>query len=322
MGRTRTKNKHLPRHMQHKHGAYYHVATVSGKLRWLRLSDNYGEALRKWAELEGAELDQRWTVGMALAHYLQVSEKRLRPATLANYAEGAKKLIPVFGTMAIEDLRRDHVYRYMVERGNVAANRERALLSAVYTHLLNSGLMRGENPAAGLRFRNEEKVGKRYVTDDEFRALLAAASIRMRPLLRLAYLTGMRQSDILALELTNATEQGIAYIESKTQNERLIGWSDELREAWRAAAGARIGKVPLFLARGGDAFTPSGFKASWRRVKIRAGLKDVKFHDLRRKTGSDAEEGHAQELLGHADGRITKRHYRAKIVPVKPGRGV
>lgn len=322
MGRARTKNKHLPRHMQHKHGAYYHVATVDGRLRWLRLSANYGEALRKWAELEGAQPEQRWTVGMAIAHYLEVSGKRLRPATMANYAEGAKKLIPVFGAMAIEDLRRDHVYRYMVERGNVAANRERALLSAVYTHLLNSGLMRGENPAAGLRFRNPEKTGKRYVTDDEFRALLAAASLRMRPLLRLAYITGMRQADILALQLTNATEDGILYVQSKTGEDHLIGWSDELREVWRAAAGMRIGKVPLFLARGGEAYTSSGFKASWRRVKLRAGLPDVKFHDLRRKAASDTDVAHAQELLGHADARVTKRHYRAKIVPVKPGRGV
>jgi integrase len=81
----------------------------------------------------------------------------------------------------------------------------------------------------------------------------------------------------------------------------------------------RVGNVPLFLARKGAAYTSSGFRASWRRVKIRAGLPDITFHDLRRKSGSDADtEADAQALLGHSDGKITHKHYRAKLVAVKP----
>ncbi len=81
----------------------------------------------------------------------------------------------------------------------------------------------------------------------------------------------------------------------------------------------RIGDVPLFLARDGAAYTSSGFKASWRRVKLRAGLGDIRFHDLRRKSGSDADdEAHAQALLGHSDPKVTRRHYRAKLTAVQP----
>lgn len=311
--------RRLPKRLHHSHGAYYYVCRMAGKVVWRKLSADYGEALRLWADLEGGKSADTWTVEQAIGHYLDVSAKRLKPATLTGYADNAKMLIPVFGKMPIGDLKKSHVYGYVVKRGNVAGNRERALLSAVYAHLAKAGIFAGENPAAGLQFRNHEGVGKRYVTDGELAAIMAASGERMRLLVRFAYLTGMRQHDVLAMRLSAGTEAGIAFRESKTGKDRLIAWTDELRTIWRLAAGMRIGDVPLFLARDGSAFTSSGFRASWRRVKFRAGLPDVKFHDLRRKSGSDApDEAHAQALLGHSDGKITHKHYRAKLVAVQP----
>lgn len=311
--------KGLPKRLHRSHGAYYYVCRIAGKVKWRKLSADYGEALRMWADLEGGKVSIAWTVEQAIGHYLAVSARRLKPSTLTGYADNAKVLIPVFGKMPVGDLTKAHVYSYVVKRGNVAGNRERALLSAVYAHLAMAGIFHGENPAAGLQYRNPEGVGKRYVTDGELSALMAASGERMRLLVRFAYLTGIRQHDILAMHVSNATEAGIAFTESKTGKDRLIGWTDELRTLWRLAAGMRVGKVPLFLTRDGVAYTSSGFRASWRRVKIRAGLPDVTFHDLRRKSGSDAEtEADAQALLGHSDGKITHKHYRAKLVAVKP----
>jgi integrase len=305
--------------MHQSHGAYYYVCRIAGKVKWRKLSADYSEALRLWADLEGGKVITAWTVEQAIGHYLAVSARRLKPATLTGYADNAKVLIPVFGKMPVSDLTKAHVYSYVVKRGNVAGNRERALLSAVYAHLAKAGIFAGENPAAGLQFRNPEKVGKRYVTDGELSALMAESGERMRLLVRFAYLTGIRQHDVLAMRVCDGTEAGIAFTESKTGKDRLIGWTDELRTLWRLAAGLRVGAVPLFLARDGDAYTSSGFRASWRRVKIRAGLPDVKFHDLRRKSGSDADtEADAQALLGHSDARITHKHYRAKLAAVKP----
>jgi integrase len=309
----------LPKRLHRSHKAYYYVCRIGGKVKWRKLSADYGEALRMWADLEGGKAPNTWTVEQAIGHYLDVSSRRLKPATLTGYAGNAKSLIPVFGKMLVGDLTKAHVYQYVVKRGNVAGNRERALLSAVYAHLAKAGIFAGENPAAGLQFRNPEGVGKRYVTDGELSVLMAKSGERMRLLVRFAYLTGARQRDVLAMRVSSATEAGIAFTESKTGKDRLIGWTDELRTLWRLAAGVRVGSVPLFLARKGAAYTSSGFRASWRRVKIRAGLPEVTFHDLRRKSGSDADtEADAQALLGHSDGKITHKHYRAKLVAVKP----
>lgn len=315
--------KRLPKRLHFKHGAYYYVARSGGKVRWLRLSAEYGEALRKWAELEGGKDMGTWTVAQAVGHYLQVSANRLKPATLAGYAENSKKLLPVFGDMPVDTVKKAHVYSYVVKRGNVAGNRERALLSAVYAHLEKAGIFDGVNPAAGLQFRNAEKPRQRYVTDKELTTLITTAKPRLKLLLRFAYITGMRQADVLTLKLTAAREEGIWYIDQKTQGEHLIDWTDELRGIWREAAGMRIGAQPVFLAKGGGAYTSSGFRSTFGTLRDKAGLPDITFHDLRRKAGSDADDDqHAQNLLGHADSKVTRRHYRAKLTAVKPIKGV
>lgn len=319
MGRKRTINKHLPRRLQLKHGAYYHVARVDGKPQWKRLSDDYAVALREWAKLEGVSKKARLTVSEGIAHYLEVAAKRLSDKTVENYEWSSKALLPVFGHMHLDELERSDVYNYLVEKGNVSANRDRALLSAMYNHLMNAGLHKGENPAAGMRYRNKETARDRYVTDAELDKLMAESSTRFGDLLQFAYITGMRQLDLILLNLTAATDDGIDYVDSKTKKRRIIAWTDELRVLWKRIAGLRKGAQAAFLTRDGTRYTSSGFKASWRHVKLRAKLPDITFHDVRRKSGSDADdEGHAQKLLGHADAKVTRKHYRAKPERVAP----
>ncbi len=101
----------------------------------------------------------------------------------------------------------------------------------------------------------------------------------------------------------------------------LVGWSDELRQVWREAVGARIGAQPVFRQRSGHAYTTDGLRAVWRVVRAAAGLPDVQWRDLRRKAGSDAGSAeHAADLLAHAGTGVTRRHYRAKLVPVAPAK--
>ena len=326
MARPRRHNKHLPRWMIYRHGAYYLV--VRGK--YTRLSDEYGPALIRYAELIGTA-PRVTTIGELISSHIATSAKRLAPATLANYQHSARRLEPVFGHMALADLKAAHVYRYLVEHGTVSANRDRSLLSAAYTHARNIGAFEGQDPTKGLQFRNAETPRRRYITDAELDTLLAAASPKLACILRLAYLTGMRQSDLLRLRLADIGEEGITFSTGKTGTLTLIEWTDDLRAAvddakrlWR-----RFGREYLFESmprgkhakRGPGPYTPSGLRALWRVVREKAGLPDVRLHDLRRKAGSDFEdENDAGKLLGHADPRTTRRHYRAKPTRAKPAK--
>lgn len=326
MGRRRTTDKHLPRWMQRKHGAYY---IVRGN-KWIRLGKDYGPALIEYAKLVG-DRPQVTTVADAVTHYLESSATRLAPATLEGYRRSAALLAPVFGHMALTDLTPADVYRYLVERGDVQANRDRALLSAAYTHARRIGAFSGDDPAKGLRYRNEEKPRQRYVTDDEMQRLLEAASPKLGTIARLIELTGMRQSDALRVRLADMDDEGIHYTSGKTGKRLVVLWSDELRAVvddakrlWR-----RFGREYLFESkprgrlhkRAPGPYTPSGLRALWRAARAKAGLRDVRLHDLRGKAGSDMEtQQDAQRLLGHADGKITAKHYRRKPDRVKPVR--
>jgi integrase len=67
----------------------------------------------------------------------------------------------------------------------------------------------------------------------------------------------------------------------------------------------------------------SGFNSIWRRQKIKAGLEDIHFHDLRAKAVTDAKRLHgrdfAQALAGHASGDMTDAYVRdnPNVAPLK-----
>jgi integrase len=303
-------------------GTYYYVRAN----KWTNLGRDYGRALIQYAGIVGERV-QVTTVRDLLAHYLESSAKRLRPATLEGYRNSSQNLCPVFGDMALDDVEPAHVYRYLVERGDVQANRDKALLSAAYTHARRIGAFKGDDPAKGLQYRNPETPKDRYVTDAEFAALVAASPPKLSAVLRVTFLAGMRIGDALALRMADLTDEGIAYTQQKTGKRIVVQWTPELREAVNDATRAfrRFGRMHLFEGRQTRAkpagpYTVSGLRANFRRALARAGLPHMTLHDLRRKAGSDVEGEHATRLLGHADAKVTKRHYRARAERVKPVR--
>lgn len=312
--------------MFQRRGAYYFVA----KGKWHPLGREYGAALMKYAALVGKPATMN-TVKDAVWGYIEHRRPKLAAATLAGYQRSAAHLCAVFGPLALIDLTPAMVYRYVSESGTVQANRDKALLSAAFSHARNCGALTGQDPTKGLQYRNEEKPRQRYVTDEEMAALVAAASPKLACIARFIELTGMRQGDALRVRMADIDDEGIHYTTGKTGKRLVVVWSPELlavvedaRKLWR-----RFGREWLFESqpkgkhakRGPGPYTPSGLRALWRTVRAKAGILDVRLHDLRGKAGSDVEtQGDAQRLLGHADGKVTARHYRRKPDRVKPVR--
>lgn len=314
--------------MQQRHGAYYFVK--AGK--WLRLAKEYGPALIRYAEIVGSPVKVR-TVKDAVWHYIEASKDRLAPATLTAYRASAANVCAVFGSAGLDEVKPHDVYRYLTEKGTVQANRDRSLLSAAYSEARRIGAFpkAADDPTKGLEYRNPEKPRERYVTDDELARVIAVASPKVATIARFIELTGMRQGDALRVKLADLDDEGIAYTQGKTGKRMVVLWSPELlgvvedaKRLWR-----RFGREYLFeskpkgahAARGIGPYTPRGLRSLWDRACIKAGVEDAHLHDLRAKAGSDVEtEQDAQRLLGHADGKVTRRHYRRKADRVKPGR--
>lgn len=315
--------------MHFKHGAYYFV---KGN-KWHPLGKEYGPALVKYGELVGVPQVVR-TVRDALLAYIEHAKTRPDPiakATVEGYTYSMANLCAVFGKMPLADIEQPMVYRYVTEKGTVQANRDKALLSAAFSYARNMGAFIGADPTKGLEARNKETPRGRYVEDAELSRLVAEASPKVATIARFIALTGMRQSDALRVRMADMDDEGVHYTAGKNGARRVVLWSEELREVveqartlWR-----RFGREWLFESRPRGKhhgkpigpYTPSGLRALWRPVRAKAGLSDVRLHDLRAKAGSDAEtQGEAQALLGHADGKVTARHYRRKPVRVKPAR--
>lgn len=319
MGRPRKVNKHLPRRMQLRRGAYYYV--VAGE--WMPLGRDYGEALRLWAEYEGVNTPKGRTVADAVSYYIAAKRPELSPKTIEGYENSQKALAAEFGPVKLESLRPEQVTRYLrAHKSKTSANRDKALLSAAYNWINGEGWLKTINYNPARVRRNKESPRRRYVTDAELVALLGKSPPRLATMIELAYITGVRKSDLLRIRLGDAQEDGLHVTQGKTGHRQVFEWTDGLRRLVDAAKGHRgeLGSLWLFpsVRTPGRAMTALALRTLWERARKDAGLPDVRWHDLRRKAGSDAKQDEAQAMMGHADGRVTERHYRAKPSVVRP----
>ena len=112
-------------------------------------------------------------------------------------------------------------------------------------------------------------------------------------LIDMAYLTGQRIGDLLALEWHQVGPAGIRFQTSKTDAAVLIEWSPKLRDVerrLRELRKERRGFAPqLFTSQDGKAYTYWGATSAWKH----AGVLNVHFHDLRAKalTNKESREG-------------------------------
>ena len=160
---------------------------------------------------------------------------------------------------------------------------------------------------------------------------------------RLKLLTGLRMTDLLNLQPSDIKEDGIHVKASKTQNSsgvrQIFTWLDKDGNdtGRRAAVDMCLAARPvdiapyLFCTDEGTSYIDSkggttSFNSVWQRFMTRV-LKDTKVtqrfaeRDLRAKVATDAEEKEslerARKLLGHVDGRVTKKWYMRKAEIVR-----
>jgi integrase len=288
-----------------KNGRYYLVR----KNKWHPLTRvDKGEIALLEAYYALTKDDPRTMAALLLA-YLAEGTSDLRANTRARYRQDIlSRLVPVFGAMPIGSVRPRHVAQYLERRKRagaaVAGNRERAVLSSACAFAMRQGWL-DFNPCYGVR-RNKERPSNRYVEHKDLAAQLDRAPPALYHLLAVAYLTGARQTDLMAWRRENVTEKGIEYVESKTGKPRLIEWTPTLRHIVRDAL--RRSKGPsVFTSPRGLVWTTWGLQSAMRRFKP-----GFRFRDLRPKAETDAPG-----VLGHT-GQMQARYTRRQTVrPVK-----
>lgn len=337
------ENKGLPARWRKTHGAYYYRVPPGLEAQWdgkqlFRLGSKLHEAYGVWAaRLEGNIKHN--TIGQLLDRYALETTPAKAPKSQSADHYHIKKLRPVFGEMALEDIRPQHIYQYMDKRtAKVAGKREMALLSHAFTKAVEWGYI-SKHPFKGEVRLAGEKPRTRYVEDWEIIECLSLPNMRkqgsvraIQAYIRLKLLTGLRRSDLLRLRVSQISDDGIGVTTNKTGKPVVYEWSEELHAAVASAKAARqIDISPfLFCTNKGKGYLNEatgeapGWASMWQRFmeRVKAETKVTEHfteHDLRAKCASDATTlEHARQLLAHADSRITERVYRRKPERVKP----
>lgn len=115
-------------------------------------------------------------------------------------------------------------------------------------------------------------------TDDDERTFLASAPAHLHLPLLLALWTGQRQGDLLRLTWMQYDGEEIRLQQSKTGARVVVPVGRPLREV----LDARRQKAGLLLLNSeAEPWTADGFRSSWRKACLAAGIVGVTFNDLR-----------------------------------------
>ncbi len=260
------------------------------------------------------------------ASYL-TDEKRASANTISSYLRDINQFAQWLQIERHCELRRasmDAVQDYMSwmqVHGKSAASATRFLASvkSFYNYLMAQGILK-QNPAKGVASAKSEKRYPEILTNREVELFLEqpqcvdAKGIRDHAMLELLYATGMRVSELIALDLDDLNLMaGFVRCESKGR-ERIIplyrtaikALGDYVRQI-RPQIIADSDEAALFVNMNGDRMSRQGF---WKIIKYyqeRAGIqKEITPHTLRHSFAVHLLENGAdlraiQEMLGHAD---------------------
>lgn len=280
--------------------------------------------------LAGAELDI--TFAAAAREWLRYVEddRAVKPTTLRNYRCSVEtKLIPAFGEMRLRDITPTDLERFRATL-TVSPRTKNKLLVELYGIFRRAQKVYGlpANPAAQVeRLRERRSVDIDVFSPEEVWALVrAAASEQDAAIFLTAAFTGLRKGELIALRWRDIdfTRSAIRVRASYALGHLTSPKSGKLRAVPLApdvaAALARLadrGHMTadddlVFVGDHGGYLDGSALRRRYVKALERAGLRQLRFHDLRHTFGTrviaKADIVRVQEWMGHADIQTTRRY--------------
>jgi len=336
MGRKPTVNFNLPKGMRarpQRSGKVFYYYDAGGKPRKeIPLGSDYPLAVKKWSELEVAKVPvaARPTFKDAADRYMREVLPFKAPKTQCENLRELKRLEDFFCNPApapLDEIEPMHIRMYLDHRSAspVAANREKALFSHVWNKARGWGYTSLANPCAGIK-GNTEKGRNIYIEDNIFTAVYEAADEALRDAMDLAYLTGQRPGDVLAMTEDDIKNGEVCIQQAKTEKKLRITIIGELETLMdRMMARKAICKTPalyLVVNETGGRLTKGALRGRFEKEAAATAnptmadaIKAFQFRDLRAKAGTDKAESagdirQAQKQLGHSSVKMTEHYVR------------
>jgi integrase len=310
--RPRKKDRHLPKCVYHKHGAYWLVK--AGK--WERL---------------GTELPSKYKSRIAtrrtkFADLIDTAMNTIRPnvglSTWKNYQTAAEKLKYAFSEIAPSELCAADVWDFRdgyADTPNMT-NRCLSLLRQVCSYAVRRRIMHS-NPAVNIDPLDEKKRD-RLLSMDEYHLIKEKAGPRLQCIMDMLFLTGQRVNDVLKMKRSDLTDGGIYFKQQKTGSKVLVRWTPELKAVVERIKGlSEIPAITLFQNRRRKAPDYRSVILQWWTACKAANVSNAQLRDLRAMslTHTESEGKNATVLAGHASPSMTKRYLRGKKIAIADG---
>ncbi|MGA7949736.1 MAG: tyrosine-type recombinase/integrase [Thiobacillaceae bacterium] len=205
------------------------------------------------------------------------------------------------------------------------ANRCLALVSSLYNYAKGRKLFTGTNPAAGIQ-KFPEDSRERFLQADElprfFEAVAAEENQTIRDYVLISLLTGARRSNVLAMRWQDVNLERAEWRIPVTKGgtSQTVTLSPEAVEILLARKPEDdVEFVFASIGKTGHLTEP---KTGWKRILERAGIEDLRLHDLRRTLGSwQAKSGASLAIIGkslnHKSTSTTAIYARLDLDPVR-----
>ena len=215
---------------------------------------------------------------------------------------------------SVASIRVRDIRQYMLERerqGAAAAtiNRERGVLSKIFRILIENELA-DRNPVS-LTKPADERAGQRkaYLSHGDFLRIVAALPDWYRPLVQMAYYTGMRQGEIRELKRSclflNDRVIRLNPHDTKEQKWKTVPIHKDLIPVLERALSGPVRSLEYVFLKDGNRIRRTHMRRVWETALKRVGVQDIHFHDLRhtwktnaRRSGIDEEI--RSKIMGHA----------------------
>ena len=298
---------------------------------WVDWRDQNGKRYRKSTGTEDKQLAEalaaKWTQESFMEqHFGKIPDSPFRDAVLrygkekkrenpAGYEDNTRfrlqLLLDNFGALNLTEIRYANIQDFADKRletvREATVQKELATLKAI----LNKA-HREERLASVPPFPKAKalQVRCRWLTVSEETRLLEAASKHLRPLIIVAVDTGGRRSELLGLDWRHVNlEKGlVTFVKTKNGEDRTI----------RLTQRARLELKKLGPKETGPVFTYNGkamrdTKSSFTNARRKAGIKDLRFHDLRHTFASRlVQQGvsiyEVMHLTGHKSVSMVQRY--------------
>ncbi len=209
--------------------------------------------------------------------------------------------------------------------GIYAANHSLVLLSTIYNKAIEWGY-NVINPCLGIK-KFKEKSRERFLEANElprfFEALNTQTSEIFRDYFYISLLTGARKGNVLCMNWQdiNFASKTWTIKETKNGESQIIHLSEQAMEIINRRKAQRLNDwvFPSLTSASGHVEEP---KKAWKRVLEKAGIENLRIHDLRRTLGSwQAATGANSYIigksLGHKTQQATAVYARLNLDPVR-----